>query len=397
MQPIAPLMIEHRLIERMIKAMRDELDRMEITGEADPGFIETAVDFVRTYADRCHHGKEEDILFRDLEKKPTSDDHKQIINELLEEHRWGRKTTKELLEAKEKYQQGDMDALSTIIDRMKFLVDFYPKHIEKEDRHFFIPVMNYFTQDEKDAMLDEEYEFDRQFIHEKYKAIVREAERRSNMSGDSKGAILQRDEKTYAIVPRTPVGLVSVDQLESIVKVVRKYDIPVVKITSGQRFALVGINKEDVDEIWEDLGMDIGKATELCLHYVQACPGTAVCKFGVQDSLGLGMEIESFFYGTDLPAKVKIGISGCPFCCGESFVRDIGVLGKKTGWTFIVGGSSARRPRVGDVLKDDLSKEKVIDLTKRTLEYYDGKGKKRERMARFVDRIGIENLKEALL
>ncbi len=212
-----------------------------------------------------------------------------------------------------------------------------------------------------------------------------------------KGAILQRDKETYAIVPRTPVGLVSPNDLERIVKVARKYQIPVIKITSGQRFALVGMKKDDVDKIWEDLGMDIGKATELCLHYVQACPGTAVCKFGVKDSLGLGMEIEKFFSGLDLPAKVKIGVSGCPFCCGESFVRDIGILGKKKGWTFIVGGSSARRPRIGDVLIEDLSGEEVINLTKQTLEYYQDKAKKRERMARFVDRIGIENMKEAIL
>jgi NAD(P)H-nitrite reductase large subunit len=217
------------------------------------------------------------------------------------------------------------------------------------------------------------------------------------MSEHPKGAILQRDKTTYAIVPRTPVGLVSVDDLEGIVKVVRKYEIPVVKITSGQRFALVGIKKEDVDNIWKDLGMDVGKATELCLHYVQACPGTAVCKFGVQDSLGLGMEIESFFYGLDLPAKVKIGVSGCPFCCAESFVRDIGVFGKKNGWTFIVGGSAARRPRIGDLMAENLSKDEVIDLTKRSLEYYGDKAKKRERMARFVDRIGIENVKDAIL
>jgi len=212
-----------------------------------------------------------------------------------------------------------------------------------------------------------------------------------------KGAILQRDKETYAIVPRTPVGLVSPEDLERIVKVARKYQIPVIKITSGQRFALVGMNKDDVDKIWEDLGMDVGKATELCLHYVQACPGTAVCKFGVKDSLGLGMEIEKFFSGLDLPAKVKIGVSGCPFCCGESFVRDIGILAKKKGWTFIVGGSSARRPRIGDVLVENLSGEEVINLTKQTLVYYQDKAKKRERMARFVDRIGIENMKEAML
>jgi NAD(P)H-nitrite reductase large subunit len=212
-----------------------------------------------------------------------------------------------------------------------------------------------------------------------------------------KGAILQRDKETYAIVPRTPVGLVSPEDLERIVKVARKYQIPVIKITSGQRFALVGMKKDDVDKIWEDLGMDVGKATELCLHYVQACPGTAVCKFGVKDSLGLGMEVEKFFSGMDLPAKVKIGVSGCPLCCGESFVRDIGILGKKKGWTFIVGGSSARRPRIGDVLIEDLSGEEIINLTKQTLEYYQDKAKKRERMARFVDRIGIENIKEAIL
>ncbi|MBW2109739.1 MAG: NAD(P)/FAD-dependent oxidoreductase [Deltaproteobacteria bacterium] len=217
------------------------------------------------------------------------------------------------------------------------------------------------------------------------------------MSKHPKGAILQRDKQTYAIVPRTPVGLVKPEELERLVKVVRKYEIPIIKITSGQRFALVGMKEEDVDNIWKDLGMDIGKATELCLHYVQACPGTAVCKYGVQDSLGLGLEIEEFFSGMDLPAKVKIGVSGCPFCCAESFVRDIGVFGTKNGLTFIVGGSSARRPRIGDVVGENFSKQQIIDLTKRTLAYYKDKGKKRERMARFVDRIGIENLKEAIL
>ena len=217
------------------------------------------------------------------------------------------------------------------------------------------------------------------------------------MSENPTGAILQRDKKTYAIVPRTPVGLLTPDDLEALAGVARKYDIPVIKITSGQRFALVGLKAEDVDSVWQELNMDVGKATELCLHYVQACPGTAVCKFGVQDSLGLGTEIEAFFTEMELPAKVKIGISGCPFCCGESFVRDIGIFGKKNGWTFIVGGSSARRPRIGDILTENLSKEEVIDLTRRTLEYYRDKSKRKQRMARFIDRIGIENFKDAIL
>jgi NAD(P)H-nitrite reductase large subunit len=217
------------------------------------------------------------------------------------------------------------------------------------------------------------------------------------MADTPTGAILQRDKQTYAIVPRTPVGLVTPENLERIAAVARKYAIPVIKITSGQRFALVGMKAEDVDPIWTDLGLDIGKATELCVHYVQACPGTAVCKFGIQDSLGLGMELENYFATLDLPAKAKIGVSGCPMCCGESFVRDVGLFGKKKGWTLVVGGSSARRPRIGDILAEDLDKEAVLALTRKFLEYYNAKANKRERTARFVDRMGIDNLKETLL
>jgi len=93
MMPIGPLMIEHRLIERMIEVMRRQLRLWEGGRKANPSFIETAVDFIKTYADRCHHGKEEDILFRDLSKKPISGDPWRIMEELMEEHRWGRRTT----------------------------------------------------------------------------------------------------------------------------------------------------------------------------------------------------------------------------------------------------------------------------------------------------------------
>jgi NAD(P)H-nitrite reductase large subunit len=218
-------------------------------------------------------------------------------------------------------------------------------------------------------------------------------------SDDPKGAILQRDKLTYAIVPRTPVGLVSPDDLERIAKVARKYDIPLIKIISGLRFALVGIKKEDVDSVWNDLGLENGKVKtdELCLHYVQACPGNTVCKFGVQDSLGLGQQIEKDFAEMEFTAKVKFGVSGCPLCCGESFVRDIGMFAKKTGWTLIVGGSSARLPRIGDVVAKDLSAEEVIGLTHKIMEYYQKEAKKKERMARFVERVGIDNLKEIIL
>jgi NAD(P)H-nitrite reductase large subunit len=211
------------------------------------------------------------------------------------------------------------------------------------------------------------------------------------------GAILQRDNKTYAIVPRTPLGIVTPQVLETIAQVVKKYEIPVIKITSGQRIALVGIKEADVASAWKDLGIDVGRATELCVHYAQACPGTAVCRLGVQDSIGMGMELEKLFIGMEFPAKVKFGISGCPLCCGESYVRDVGVLGKKKGWTVIFGGNSGSRPRIGDIVAENIGKEEVVDLVKRCLEYYAANGKKKERTSRFMDRIGIDTLKEAVL
>ena len=211
-----------------------------------------------------------------------------------------------------------------------------------------------------------------------------------------KGAILQRDRKTYAIVPRTPSGMVSPEILEGLSRVVRKYSIPIMKITSGQRLALVGIQGEDIDAIWQELQMDVGRAVELCLHYVQACPGTAVCKYGQQDSLGLGLEIEKFFYDYELPAKLKIGVSGCPFCCGESYVRDIGIIGKKNGWIVTFGGNSGGRPRIADVLAENVSKEDALALVKKSLGFYRDNGKKKERTARFVERMGIEEIKKQL-
>ncbi len=217
------------------------------------------------------------------------------------------------------------------------------------------------------------------------------------MTDTPKGAFIQRDKETYAIVPRTPMGLVNPDTLETIAKVARKYEIPIIKITSGQRFALVGLKPEIIDDVWDELGTEIGRAVELCMHYVQACPGTAVCRFGLQDSLGLGGKLDQTFVGMELPAKAKIGVSGCPMNCAEGYVRDVGVFGKKSGWTVIFGGNSGGRPRIGDVLAEGLNEDEVVELVKKCLDYYQENAKKKERTARFIDRIGLEEFKKAVL
>lgn len=176
MLPIAPLMIEHRLIERMIKLMDVEVGRIKQNSPPNMDFIDAAVDFIRTYADKLHHGKEEDVLFRDLARKRLSAEHKKTIDELIHEHVMGRGNVKKLVEARNKYMQGEKTAVKEILENLEILVKFYPKHIEKEDKHFFLPLMNYLDEQEKEEMLKEFYEFDRKFIHSKYKDIVSELE-----------------------------------------------------------------------------------------------------------------------------------------------------------------------------------------------------------------------------
>jgi len=177
--PAGPLMKEHRVIERMIALLRKESQRIEEEREVNPTFIDTAVDFIRTYADRTHHGKEEDILFRDLAKKDLSGRHQRVIEELVEEHVRARETVGELVEAKERYVQGEEDALDTVLEKVNVLVAMYPDHIEKEDKRFFLPVMEYFDEAERDAMLEEMRAFDRGMIHEKYTSVVEEFEGRA--------------------------------------------------------------------------------------------------------------------------------------------------------------------------------------------------------------------------
>jgi hemerythrin-like domain-containing protein len=178
MKPIGPMMWEHRLIEKMLRLFGDEIRKINESNKVDTVFIDAAVDFIRTYADRTHHGKEEDILFRDLAKKDLSAEHARIMNELIDEHKYSRETVRKLVEAKERYLKGENTA-QEVIAYLRELAQFYPLHIQKEDKHFFYPCMEYFTKEEQDQMLAEFYEFDRNMIHEKYRKVVDQIEAQS--------------------------------------------------------------------------------------------------------------------------------------------------------------------------------------------------------------------------
>jgi len=213
----------------------------------------------------------------------------------------------------------------------------------------------------------------------------------------TEGAILQRDGRTYAVVTRIPAGIVAPDDLEKIAKVGRKYRVPMLKITSGQRIALIGIEPGNVRNVIFELGPLAKPETAPCVKFVQACLGTDMCRYGNQDSIGLARALDEQFRDQTFPAKIKIGVSGCPRCCGESHTRDIGIMGTNKGWTVFFGGNAGTRPRFADLIAWDLAATEALDCGERCAEYYRSHAKPHERTARFMERIGIDTLKSELL
>jgi hemerythrin-like domain-containing protein len=175
MKPVAPLMIEHRLIERMVCVMEDAVISIQAGKKMNPAFVDMVLDFFKTYGDRTHHGKEEDILFAALAKKKLSPDHKKMLDKLIDDHVQARQIIGKLAEAQKKYVKGDIDAGNDILTYLKNLTVLYRKHIELEDKHFFIPSLDYFTKDEMNAMLNDMREYDRKMIHVKYREVVEQA------------------------------------------------------------------------------------------------------------------------------------------------------------------------------------------------------------------------------
>ncbi|WP_292370472.1 NAD(P)/FAD-dependent oxidoreductase [Methanoregula sp. UBA64] len=204
----------------------------------------------------------------------------------------------------------------------------------------------------------------------------------------------QRDANTRAIITRIPAGMVTPDDLETIARTARKYRVPMVKLTSGQRILLAGIAPEDVPAVVRELGPLAQPEAAPCVKFVQACPGTEVCRFGNQDAIALARAIDGQFRHRHFPAKVKIGVSGCPRCCGQSHTRDFGIVGSKQGWAVLFGGNGGTRPRFGDLIAQGLSGSEVLDCVQRIAEYYRAHAQHHERTARFVERVGLEKIQE---
>jgi len=212
-----------------------------------------------------------------------------------------------------------------------------------------------------------------------------------------KGAVLQRDKTTYAIVPHFPCGVITPEKLRRVAEVAEKYNCAALKLTSAERIAMVGIKEEDIDAVWQDLGIDPGHAVGLCVRSVKVCPGTTFCRIAQQDSLGIGMLLDKKYHGMPMPGKFKIGVSGCVNDCVETCIKDIGLIGKSKGWTLKAGGNGTAKPRLARELAADLDQDAALQLIEKVVTFYNEQAKPNERLGATIERVGFEELKKQVL
>lgn len=212
-----------------------------------------------------------------------------------------------------------------------------------------------------------------------------------------KGAIVQRDRQSYAIVPHTPAGFITSSQLRKVADVADKYQVATIKLTSAQRLAMIGLDEADIDAAWQELGEPIGYTTGLCVRSVKICPGTDCCKRGLRDSVAVGLEMDKRFHGRPLPWKMKLGISGCPNDCGETCIKDIGLIGTPKGWHLMVGGNGGSRPRLSQRLLEHIpDDEQALAAVERLINWF-AASERKCRLGKLMEEVGGEKLRGVAL
>ncbi len=224
-----------------------------------------------------------------------------------------------------------------------------------------------------------------------------EDERDARFINDRVHANIQKD-KTFSVIPRIYGGVTTADDLITIGQVAKKYDVPMVKFTGGQRIDLLGITKENLPLVWKDLGMPSGHAYGKSFRTCKTCVGTDFCRYGVGDSTGLGIKIEKRFQGIESPGKMKLATAGCPRNCSEAMVKDVGAVAVEGGrWEIYVGGAAGAHIRKGDILCVVDSHEEVIQIMGRFMQYYIENAKYLERTYSFVPRVGLDKIKAVVV
>ena len=212
-----------------------------------------------------------------------------------------------------------------------------------------------------------------------------------------KGAIPQRDNETYAIAPHIPCGLVTPELLRRIADAAEKYNAKAIKLTGATRIAIIGLKEEDIDGVWDALSLDQGAAVGLCVRSIRTCPGNTYCKLGQQDALKMGKTLDDLYHGLALPGKFKMAVSGCHLSCSESWVRDIGLIGKKEGWNLVIGGNVGATPRIARECASGLDDDEALAAIGKVIGTYEENAKKGERLGKMIDRVGIDHFKQVVV
>ena len=224
-----------------------------------------------------------------------------------------------------------------------------------------------------------------------------EDERDARFINDRVHANIQKD-GTFSVIPEMPGGVTTPADLIRIAEVAQKYNVPLVKLTGGQRIDLVGVSKEDLPKMWADLGMPSGHAYGKSYRTCKSCIGTEYCRFGLGDSMGLAAKIEKTFRGVDSPAKLKLATAGCPRNCSEAMVKDIGAVAiGNDKWEIYVGGAAGSAIRKGDVLCTVDGEDAVMEVTGRFIQWYRENAKYKERTHTFIERMGIERARAVVV
>jgi nitrite reductase (NADH) large subunit len=222
-------------------------------------------------------------------------------------------------------------------------------------------------------------------------------ERDARFINDRVHANIQKN-GTFSVIPQIAGGVTSSHQLRRIADVVDKYDVPLVKLTGGQRIDLLGIAKEHLPNVWRDLDMPSGFAYGKTYRTCKSCVGTDFCRFGVGDSIALAIKIEEQFRGLDSPHKMKLATAGCPRNCSEAMVKDVGAVAVEGGkWEIYIGGAAGASIRKGDLLGTVSSHDEVIRYMGRFIQYYRENGKYLERTYSFVERLGIDKIRAIVM
>ena len=209
-------------------------------------------------------------------------------------------------------------------------------------------------------------------------------------------ANIQKD-GTYSVIPRMWGGETTADELRRIADAVDKYKIPTVKVTGGQRIDLLGVKKEDLVNVWKDIGMPSGHAYAKALRTVKTCVGSEWCRFGTQDSTQMGKDLERALWRMYAPHKVKIAVSGCPRNCAEAGIKDVGVIGVDSGWEIYVAGNGGIKTEVAQFLVKLKTAAEVLEYSGAFLQLYREEGWYLERTCHWVSRVGLDHVKKKIL